>query len=103
MKHNLKGKRLLLLAGTTLTLEAIQKAQEMGIWVAVTDYNKDTPAKRLANAAFDVSTTDLDALVQLCKEPKIDGVFTNWIDSMLPGDVNYATEWVSLSIFIRTD
>jgi biotin carboxylase len=84
MKHNLKGKRLLLLAGTTLTLEAIQKAQEMGIWVAVTDYNKDTPAKRLANAAFDVSTTDLDALVQLCKEQKIDGVFTNWIDSMLP-------------------
>ena len=49
--------------------------------------------------AFDVSTTDLDALVQLCKEQKIDGVFTNWIDSMLPGDVNYATEWVSLIHF----
>lgn len=84
MLENLKGKRMLLLAGTNLTLEAIQMAQKMGIWVAVTDYNKGTLAKKLADAAFDVSTTDIEALVQLCKEQKIDGVFTNWIDAMLP-------------------
>ena len=84
MKSTLAGKRMLLLAGTNLTIEAIQKAQEMGIWVAVTDYNKDTPAKKIADAAFDVSTTDLDALEALCREQKIDGIFTNWIDAMLP-------------------
>ena len=84
MLKDLRGKRMLLLAGTTLTLEAIQMAQKMGIWVAVTDYNKDTPAKRIADAAFDVSTTDIDALEKLCREQKIDGVFTNWIDAMLP-------------------
>lgn len=84
MMNDLKGKRLLLLAGTNLTIEAIEMAQKMGIWVAVTDYNENTPAKRIADAAFNVSTTDLDALEKLCREQKIDGIFTNWIDSMLP-------------------
>lgn len=84
MMHELKGKRMLLLAGTNLTMEAITMAQEMGVWVAVTDYNKNTPAKKIADTAFNVSTTDVDALEQLCREQHIDGVFTNWIDSMLP-------------------
>lgn len=82
--NNLKGKRMLLLAGTNLTIEAITTAQKMGIWVAVTDYNEDTPAKKVADAAFNVSTTDVDALEKLCYEQHIDGIFTNWIDSMLP-------------------
>ena len=81
---NLKGKRMLLLAGTNLTLEAISLAQKMGVWVAVTDYNENTPAKNISDAAFNVSTTDIDALEKLCREQHIDGVFTNWIDSMLP-------------------
>ena len=84
MMHELKGKRMLLLAGTNLTMEAITMAQEMGVWVAVTDYNKNTQAKKIADAAFNVSTTDVDALEQLCREQHIDGVFTNWIDSMPP-------------------
>lgn len=84
MLNDLKGKRMLLLAGTNLTLEAIEVAQRMGVWVGVTDYNEGTPAKKLADAAFNVSTTDVDALERLCHEQRIDGIFTNWIDSMLP-------------------
>lgn len=67
MMHDLKGKRMLLLAGTNLTLEAITMAQKMGVWVAVTDYNKNTPAKKIADAAFNVSTTDIVALERLCR------------------------------------
>ena len=84
MNENLAGKRMLLLAGTNLTIEAIRLAQRLGVWVAVADYNEETPAKKIADAAFNVSTTDIESLVQLCVDQKIDGVFTNWIDSMLP-------------------
>lgn len=84
IQEDLSGKRMLLLAGTNLTIEAIELAQKMGVWVAVTDYNTETPAKKIANAAFNMSTTDLEGLEKLCKEQNIDGIFTNWIDSMLP-------------------
>ena len=84
MFEELRGKRLLVIAGINLTIEAIRKAQEMGIWVGVLDYNHDTQAKRIADAAFDVSTTDLDAVEKVCRENHIDGVFTNWVDAMLP-------------------
>lgn len=81
---DLKGKRLLLLGGIAHAMEIVKAAQEMGVLVYVTDYYETSPAKTIADKALQVSTTDVDALEQLCRDEKIDGIITGFIDSMLP-------------------
>jgi len=86
LTDNLKGKKLLLLGGMRISCEIIKKAQEMGVYVAVTDYNdpKDSPGKQIADESFMVSTTDVDAVVDLIKQEHIDGVLVGFNDMLLP-------------------
>lgn len=46
-------KRLLIMGGMRITCEIVRKAQEMGIYTIVADYNKieDSPAKQIADKA----------------------------------------------------
>ena len=82
--EELPGKRLLILGGITSATDIVKTAQEMGVYVIVTDYLPDSPAKKVADESSMISTTDIGAVVQLCKNKEIDGVFTGYIDSMLP-------------------
>jgi biotin carboxylase len=50
----------------------------------VTDYLEDSPGKFVADESFMVSTTDVEGVVKLIKEQKVDGLLTGFIDSMLP-------------------
>lgn len=83
---NLKGKRLLILGGSRISCEIIRHARAMGIVTGVTDwYALDrSPAKQMADEAYYVSTSDIDAMVTLIKEKKFDGVITGFTDSVLP-------------------
>ncbi|KZL93690.1 ATP-grasp domain-containing protein [Clostridium magnum] len=81
---NLKGKKLLILGGTTLSCEIIRQAKEKGAYIIVTDYLEDSPGKKIADKSFMVSTTDVDGVVNLIKKEKINGILTGFIDSMLP-------------------
>lgn len=83
---NLKGKKLLILGGSRISCEIVKKAQEMGIYVLVTDWYpvEKSPAKQIADEALMVSTADVDAVVQLIKDRNIDGVMTGYTDSVLP-------------------
>lgn len=83
MKHNgcdFAGKRILFLGAHALTVHLINKAKEMGVYTIVTDYVKDAPAKMYADEAYDISTLDIDALVELAREKNVDGVFTGYVD-----------------------
>ncbi len=84
MYEHLKGKRILFLGAIQLLCDAVEIAKEMGMYTIVTDYIPNSPAKKHADKACMVSTTDVDAIVQLCKDEKVDGVFTAYTDSMLP-------------------
>lgn len=81
---NLKGKKLLILGGTKLSCEIIKQARSMGAYILVTDYLEASPGKKMADKSFMISTTDVDAVVNLIKEEKVDGVLTGFIDSILP-------------------
>jgi biotin carboxylase len=81
---DLKGKKLLILGGTRLSCEIVQQAKELDVYVIVTDYLENSPAKIIADKSFMVSTTDIDAVVNLIKEEKIDGVLTGFIELLLP-------------------
>ncbi|MBQ6649353.1 MAG: hypothetical protein IJM66_10975 [Muribaculaceae bacterium] len=78
-----KGKKLLVLGGLTLECEIVTRAQQMGVYVIVADYNPDVPARKLANQFELISATDVPALVDLCKREKIDGVTTGFIDILM--------------------
>lgn len=62
----------------------VHKAHEMGLYVIVTDQFPESPAKKVADEHYMVSTYDIDGLVKLAKEHKVNGIITGYIDSILP-------------------
>lgn len=82
---NVKDKRLLVLGSTSNIAGIVKKAKNMGVYVIVTD-NKNldnAPAKLLADKYYNISLADIEAVVKLIKEEKIDGVLTGYTDSYL--------------------
>ena len=51
-RYNLKGKKLLILAGAGVHNKVVRAAKEMGIYTIVTDYLPDSPAKELADESW---------------------------------------------------
>ena len=84
MEKLLQGKRLLILGGQLKLCDIVNRAKELGAYTVVTDWYDDSPAKAIADKAYNVSTSDVDAILRLIKDEKIDGVFTGYIDSTLP-------------------
>lgn len=83
---DVKGKRLLILGGMRFSCEIVKKAQAMGIYTLVADYNKieNSPGKQMADEAVDLSVIDVDAVVKYVRENRIDGVFVGFNDMLLP-------------------
>ena len=82
--ESLKGKKLLILGATRLERDIVDKAHELGVYVAVADYNLDAPAKEHADEKVLIDATDVDALVKYCRENHIDGVTTGFVDPLMP-------------------
>lgn len=82
----LKGKRVLILGGSRISCEIIRHARAMGIVTGVTDWYalEKSPAKQMADEAYFVSTSDIDAMADLIRKEKFDGVITGFTDSVLP-------------------
>ena len=61
MKMN--GKRLLILGGTSASLDLVKNARQMGIYTIVTDPNQTGVAKEIADETALISTADIDGVV----------------------------------------
>ncbi len=85
-KEVAETKRLLGLGGFAQHCEIIEDAKRNGHYVIVADYLEDAPGKRLADESHLISITDVDALVDLCRERRVDGVMNYCID---PGQKPY--------------
>lgn len=79
---NLKGKKLLIIAGADVHNKVVETAKSMGIYTIVTDYLEPSksPAKLIADEFWMIDIMDTDAIVGKCKEEKIDGVLAFCID-----------------------
>lgn len=84
MFEHLKGKKLLYLGGIRRAAYVVKRARSLGIYVIVADYNEDSPAKAVANEGVLVDAMDVEALVSLGKEKRIDGIMTGYADILLP-------------------
>lgn len=78
-----EGKKLLILGGIKLECDIVRRAQEMGAYVVVADYNTDSPAKQIADEAVLINAMDVDAIVDYCRTAHIDGVTTGFVDILL--------------------
>ncbi len=81
---NLSGKKLLLVGGVGSAYDLIGLAKRNGVFIGVADYNKNTSVKKIADAAYDVNVTDVDAVIKLYQEEKFDGMITNFSDMLAP-------------------
>lgn len=76
MYEHLKGKKLLVVGSYNET-DLVNVAHEMGLYVIVVDNLTDRKvahAKNVADEAWDISYTDIDAVAKKCIEANVDGV-----------------------------
>lgn len=87
VKHMEKGtamKKILILGANPETVSLIEKAKAMGLYTIVTDYDPNAFAKKYADQAENVNAIDADALVELAKREKVDGVVVGVAEALLP-------------------
>ena len=83
-----KKKKILILAGAGVHCKDVIAAKELGAYTIVTDYLDPhlSPAKQIADESWNISITDIDAIVEKCKEEHVDGVISHCID---PAQIPY--------------
>lgn len=81
----LDGKKLLVLGGGATSIDIVNAAQALGVYVIVTDYYdvSRSPAKLIADEYWNESITDYDKLCALIKEKGVNGIITGFTDSYL--------------------
>ncbi len=67
-------KRVLLLGGAYFQIPAIKKVKEMGHYAITCDYLPNNPGHKFADEYHNVSTTDKDAVLELARKLKVDGI-----------------------------
>lgn len=77
-------KKILLLGGAMQQIPSILTAKKLGYYTITCDYLPDNPGHRLANEYHNVSTTDLDAVLQLAQKLQIDGIVAYASDPAAP-------------------
>ena len=69
-------KRLLIIGASILQLPAIKKAKKMGLYVAVADFNPNAIGIQYADEYYNASTIVEDAICDVAKRFKPDGIMT---------------------------
>jgi len=71
-----KAKRVLILGASALQAPAILKARELGYVVAAADQNPEAVGVRFADRFYEVSTIDVDGVLEAAKDFCADGIAT---------------------------
>jgi hypothetical protein len=85
---SLKDKKLLILAGADVHVKLVHAAKALGVYTIVTDYlePEESPAKLVADEFWMLNITEVDAIVEKCREQHVDGVLAYCID---PAQIPY--------------
>ena len=88
-------KKLMIVGASVLQLPAILKAKEMGLHVAVVDYNPEAIGVQYADKYYNASTMDEDAVLAAAEDYQPDGIMTLATDMPMRG-VAKASEKLNL-------
>lgn len=84
MYENLKGKKLLIIGADVNDMEIVRTAKEMGIYTIAVDWTTNhskSPAKRIADEAWDMNYRDLDSLQKRCEQESVDGIMAGYSET----------------------
>lgn len=73
-------KKVLILGAIEAFCDLIRDTKELGIQTVVCDYYPDAPGKKLADVSYDLSTTDIEAMVDIATQHDVDGVICAFSD-----------------------
>ena len=79
----IKGKKILILGGSSDSVETVRNANDMGLRTIVVDPVPGSPAKKIAWKSYDVDAIDLEALVKISMEEQVDGVLVGLSERLL--------------------
>lgn len=77
-------KRVLMLGGSYFQVPAIEHAKAQGHYVITCDYLPDNPGDQFADEYYNVSTTDMEAVLALARRLNVDGVVAYSSDPAAP-------------------
>lgn len=77
-------KKILLLGGSTQQIPAIEYAKKQGYYTVLCDYLSDNPGQHYADKFYCVSTTDKEAILEVAKKEKVNGVVAYASDPAAP-------------------
>ena len=77
-------KKILLLGGSAQQIVAIEKAKELGYYTILCDYLPDNPGQNHCHRFYLASTTDKEAILNIAKQEKIDGILAYASDPAAP-------------------
>lgn len=77
-------KTLLILGAIESFCDLILDVRQMGIQTIVCDYYPDAPGKKLGDISYDLSTTDVESMVQVAEKHHVDGVICAFSDRNIP-------------------
>ena len=77
-------KRILMLGGSYFQVPAIKYVKSRGYHVITCDYLPDNPGHRYADEYYNVSTTDMDGVLELARRLNIDGIIAYASDPAAP-------------------
>lgn len=87
--------KILFLGAAAFQLGPIKYAKERGYYVITCDNNPNNPGHRIADKAYNVSTTNKEEILKISKFEKIDGIMTYGSDISVP-TVAYVCEQLLL-------
>lgn len=81
--NDLTGKKLLIIGGAFQHCKLVEAAKEMGVITYVTDYLplENAPAKQIADYYWMYNITEIDEIVDRCRQEGIDGVISTSLDA----------------------
>lgn len=89
-------KKILFLGAAAFQLPPIQYAKSRGYRIITTDNNPDNPCHQYAETAYNVSTVDKEAILEIAQKERVDGIMTFASDVSMPA-VGYVAEKLKLS------
>ena len=91
-----RKKKVLLLGGSAQQIIAIEKAKELGYYTVLCDYLPDNPGQHIADVFYQISTTDIEAVLDVAQKEHIDGILAYASDPAAP-TAAYIAEKMNLS------
>jgi biotin carboxylase len=77
-------KKILFLGGAAMQMPPIRYARQQGHYVITCDYLPENPGHKLAHEYYNVSTTDKEAVLEVARKTRIDGIVAYASDPAAP-------------------